>query len=194
MRYSASEKFEIIELVEQSSLSIRRTLAPIGIPRSTFYTTRLAHLTAPGVNAFRDTLIRIMSRAMARKVLTAFKGVLGEAQRRGNVAQNVAVGVSIGPDRRKAGLEVGRDIPTPDEIRRLLAAAPERARPLLVTAALTGLRASELRGLAWNDVDLKRGELHVRQRADRYGVLGRPKSRAGQRTIPLGPMVVNTLK
>src|SRR5215470_15691126 len=37
MRYSASEKFEIIELVEQSSLSIRRTLASIGIPRSTFY-------------------------------------------------------------------------------------------------------------------------------------------------------------
>jgi transposase-like protein len=34
---SASEKFEIIELVEQSSLSVRRTLAPIGIPRSTFY-------------------------------------------------------------------------------------------------------------------------------------------------------------
>ena len=37
MRYSASEKFAIIELVEQSALSIRRTLAPIGIPRSTFY-------------------------------------------------------------------------------------------------------------------------------------------------------------
>ena len=37
MRYSPSEKFEIIELVQQSSLSIPRTLAPIGIPRSTFY-------------------------------------------------------------------------------------------------------------------------------------------------------------
>src|SRR5258707_359260 len=37
MRYSASEKFEIIELVEQSSLSIRRTWAQMGIPRSTFY-------------------------------------------------------------------------------------------------------------------------------------------------------------
>ena len=37
MRYSASEKLEIIELVEQSSLSVRRTLTPIGIPRSTFY-------------------------------------------------------------------------------------------------------------------------------------------------------------
>ncbi len=37
MRYSASEKLEIIELVEQSSLSVGRTLASIGIPRSTFY-------------------------------------------------------------------------------------------------------------------------------------------------------------
>jgi integrase len=155
---------------------------------------RLAELTTPGVNRFRDSLCRTASRSMARKILTALKGVLSEAQRRGNVAQNVATGVTVGADKRKARLEVGKDIPAPDEIRRILAAALERARPLLVTAALTGLRASELRGLRWNDVDLKRGELHVRQRADRYGVIGRLKSSAGQRTIPLGPMVVNTLK
>ena len=37
MRYTAPEKLEIIELVERSSLSVRRTLAPLGIPRSTFY-------------------------------------------------------------------------------------------------------------------------------------------------------------
>ena len=37
MRYSASEKLEIIRLVEQSHLPVRRTLAQIGIPRSTFY-------------------------------------------------------------------------------------------------------------------------------------------------------------
>ena len=59
---------------------------------------------------------------------------------------------------------------------------------------MTGLRASELRGLHWADVDLKKAELHVRQRADRYGVIGAPKSKAGQRTIPLGPQVVNTLR
>ena len=33
MRYSASEKLEIIELVEQSTLSVGRTLASIGILR-----------------------------------------------------------------------------------------------------------------------------------------------------------------
>ena len=37
MRYSGSEKREIIKLVEQSTLSVCRTLASIGIPRSTFY-------------------------------------------------------------------------------------------------------------------------------------------------------------
>lgn len=37
MRYSASEKFEIIRLVEQSSLSVRQTLLQLGIRRSTFY-------------------------------------------------------------------------------------------------------------------------------------------------------------
>ena len=36
--------------------------------------------------------------------------------------------------------------------------------------------------------------IHVRQRADKYHVIGMPKSDAGQRTIPLPPMVVNTLR
>ena len=37
MRYSASEKLEIIWLVEQSSLPVKRTLEKLGIPRATFY-------------------------------------------------------------------------------------------------------------------------------------------------------------
>jgi putative transposase len=37
MRYVASEKLEIIRLVEGSHLSARRTLAKLGIPRTTFY-------------------------------------------------------------------------------------------------------------------------------------------------------------
>jgi len=37
MRYPASEKLEIIRLVEQSSLPVRRTLTKLGIPRATFY-------------------------------------------------------------------------------------------------------------------------------------------------------------
>jgi integrase len=56
------------------------------------------------------------------------------------------------------------------------------------------LRSSELRGLRWSDVDLKAAELHVRQRADGYAKIGKPKSDSGNHTIPLGPIVVNTLR
>jgi transposase-like protein len=37
MRYPAPEKLEIIKLVEQSHLPVRRTLDQLGIPRATFY-------------------------------------------------------------------------------------------------------------------------------------------------------------
>ena len=37
MRYAASEKAEIIRLVERSHLPIRRTLEKLGIPRATFH-------------------------------------------------------------------------------------------------------------------------------------------------------------
>ena len=37
MRYPASEKLEIIRLVEQSRLPAKRTLDRLGIPRTTFY-------------------------------------------------------------------------------------------------------------------------------------------------------------
>jgi putative transposase len=37
MRYPASEKTEIISIVEQSHLSVRKTLEQIGVPRATFY-------------------------------------------------------------------------------------------------------------------------------------------------------------
>ena len=37
MRYPACEKLEIVQLVEQSHLPVRRTLEKLGIPRATFY-------------------------------------------------------------------------------------------------------------------------------------------------------------
>jgi len=37
MRYPASEKLEITQLVEEIHLSARQTLDKLGIPRTTFY-------------------------------------------------------------------------------------------------------------------------------------------------------------
>jgi len=156
---------------------------------------KLTELTTPGVNAFRDGLLEKLSRPMARKVLVSLKSLLRDAQRRGNVSQNVAAGVKINATKRdKRKLKIGVDIPTADEVKKILQAAPEKWRRMLLVTTFAGLSASEARGLRWEDVKFKQGELHIRQRADRYNAIGKPKSEAGERTIPLGPHVLNTLK
>ena len=53
MRVSVSEKLELIRLVEGSSLSVRRTLAEIGLPRSTFYAGYKRYLDG-GLEALED--------------------------------------------------------------------------------------------------------------------------------------------
>ena len=155
-------------------------------------TIKLADLTPKKIENFRDDMLAHLSRPLARKVLTSLKSLLKVAK-----YAHVAADVTIGRSKRgEQKLEVGRDIPTPAEIKRLIdaAATDGKRRALLLTAALTGLRASELRGLRWSDVDLKAGELHVRQRADRYCVIGAPKSDSSLRAIPLAPDVLTALK
>ncbi len=53
MRYSADEKYEIIRLVEQSSLSVRQTLARLDIRKSTFYGW-LKRYQSGGIDALED--------------------------------------------------------------------------------------------------------------------------------------------
>lgn len=152
---------------------------------------KLANLTTKRLETFRDELVASLSRALARKVMTSLRSIL-KASSRAHVAANVR----IKRDKRKERkLEVGRDIPEPKEIKRLVAAATNaRLRALLLTVSLTGLRASELRGLRWSDVDLKDAELHVRQRADRFNKIGPPKSESSMRTLPIAPEAVAALR
>ncbi|MBA3447973.1 MAG: site-specific integrase [Pseudaminobacter sp.] len=166
--------------------------------------TILAKLTVPAVRSFEDRLRESgRSTAMMRKVLVSLGSLLADAQERGLVIRNAvrekSRSRSKGTDRRqerrqKGKLKVGVDIPTREEVKALVGALAGRWRPLLLTAIFTGLRASELRGLRWSDVDVDRREIRVHQRADRFNHIGRPKSESGERTVPAPPIVINGLK
>jgi integrase len=64
---------------------------------------------------------------------------------------------------------------------------------MLLTVAFKGLRASELRALRRKDIDVKAGELYVRQRADRFNKIGAPKSRSSRRNLPLEDVLTGAL-
>ena len=164
---------------------------------------KLSQLSAPAVRAFEDRLGHSLSPAMVRKIRGSLSGILADAQERGLVAHNIVRdlrarrrrGKERQAERRQRGkLKVGIDIPSPGEAKAIMAAARGRWRPLLLVAIFCGLRASELRGLRWSDIDLKKGELHVRQRADRYHEIGKPKSEAGERSVPIPPKVLAELR
>jgi integrase len=166
--------------------------------------TKLSDLSVPMVRAFEDKLLKEgRSSAMVKRVRCALSMLLSDAMERGLVARNVVRGLTSNrkrgkerqaEKRQKGKLKVGVHIPEPDEIRIIMAHLKGRWRPLLLTAMFCGLRSSELRGLRWQDVDLAKGEVHVRQRADRYNKIGNPKSEDGERTVPLLPLVLNALK
>jgi integrase len=165
---------------------------------------KLSEISAQVVRKFEDRLrAEGRSSAMIRKVLSSLGSLLADAQEQGLTARNAVRDLRRnrrrGKDRRadarqRGKLKIGVDIPSSEEIKAILAHAQGRWRPLLVVAVFTGLRASELRGLRWKDVNLGKSELHVRQRADRFNEIGRPKSAAGERVVPFGKFVANTLK
>ncbi|AWC22210.1 Integrase [Aminobacter sp. MSH1] len=166
--------------------------------------TLLSRLTVPVIREFEDRLAdEGRSPSMVRKVMVSLGSLLADAQERGLVIRNAVREKSRtkqkGRDRRqekrqKGKLKVGEDIPTRDEIKVIVANLWGRWRPLLLTAIFTGFRASEFRGLRWKDVDLEKREIHVHQRADRFNDIGKPKSEAGERTVPAPPIVISALK
>lgn len=68
------------------------------------------------------------------------------------------------------------------------------APAILSVLVFTGVRASELRGLAWSNIDFVAQQIRITRRADDKGMLGPPKSRAGNRAIPVSTFTLDALK
>lgn len=70
--------------------------------------------------------------------------------------------------------------------------------PLVLLAISTGARLGELLGLSWQDVDLKKKEINIRQSLQHSSLLGlfveTPKTKAGIRRISIPEETVKTLQ
>jgi integrase len=153
---------------------------------------KLAELTVPAVNAFADQL-RDSGRSadMMKRVVRSLGAIFKEARRRGLSAVAPTEGLELNLPERDDPRPV---IPTKPELQAIIGIAAGRWRPLVLVATFCGLRASELRGLRWCDVDLDARQIHVNQRADIYHKIGKLKSKSAYRSIPCPSLVLNTLR
>ena len=98
----------------------------------------------------------------------------------------------IGTDPLK-GLRLSKPKPTPQpcwqrtELQRIIDGATEPYRSVFIGLAETGMRIGELKHLAWEDVDLESGVVHIRPKND-----WRPKT-GDIRVIPLSPVLRSVL-
>lgn len=122
--------------------------------------------------------------ATVRYVRQVLRAALQQAVEMGVIAENPCDRVR--PERYRPPR---REMPSPEEIGRLLAAASgARWGPLVMLALATGMRLGELLGLRWGDVDLGAGVIRVqRQVVYLQGQLMEGPTKAGSaRTVPLG--------
>lgn len=80
----------------------------------------------------------------------------------------------------------------PAEIKALIGGLALRERTLVLLAASTGLRQSEIFGLKWGDIDFERGTMSV-IRSIVYGVVGPCKTEASQKPVPMHPTLADAL-
>ena len=88
-----------------------------------------------------------------------------------------------------------RTVPTvlmPAEIKALIDNLALRERTLVLLAASTGLRQSEIFGLKWQDIDFAQGTMNV-TRSIVYGVVGPCKTESSQKPVPMHPTLADAL-
>ncbi|MDU0343689.1 tyrosine-type recombinase/integrase [Bosea rubneri] len=152
--------------------------------------TKLTAVTAPSVQNLIDDLTGTMSLSSLKKVKGALVSLFKHAVTRGQAAINPARDVIL-PDNKRTVTRP--EYPTKAELRSIIEHALPRWRPFFRLATVTGMRASEMRGLLWKDVDVEGGVIHVRRRVDMYNQFGPPKSKTGTRDIPISEATVAML-
>lgn len=154
---------------------------------------KITAVTTGTIARFRDAMLadQDATEDRTKRTLKVLKAIFAYAMETRDLPRNPAAGVVV---KRAGRKRKTTDFPSKADLHRLIEAADPLFRPKVIIAAMTGLRAGELRGLTWDNVDLDRGFIHVRQRADSWSVMGDPKSEAGERAVPLSKFVVNTLK
>jgi len=143
---------------------------------------RLDEITLPHVREFMKALLaKELSPKTVLNAMVVLKEMFKHAVQWGYLDVNPAQYAE-----RPRSEDQEMQILTPPEIRRLLDAADEPVRTLLLCAVLTGMRRGELLGLRWEDIDLEDHRIFVR-RALWRGKFVTPKSRRSRRTIDLAP-------
>lgn len=153
-----------------------------------FASYRLCDIHTPDVQIFLNQKAERYSPAVLHHVRATLSRTFASAKEWGYVESNPAFGVRL-PPKRNVRPKITFE---PSRIAQIFEVVKEPHRTMILLAAVTGMRASEMFGLQWSDVDFDRHLLFVRRTYYR-GAFGLPKNNASERVIPLSPGLLGAL-
>jgi len=143
----------------------------------------LSELRPLDIQMFINRFARTYSKSVLKHIRAALNSLFSTAVTWRYLKENPAAGLRLPP-----GKPVVRAVVlTPAQISSLVKTLLSPYREMVMLAAVTGMRPSELWGLRWVDVD--ENGVHVRQRLYRRHI-GETKTKQSVRTIPLASEVL----
>ncbi|MGB9154233.1 MAG: site-specific integrase [Alphaproteobacteria bacterium] len=183
---------------ERSTVAKYRSHVEYHIAKTDLAPIIMSEITKPDMQLFVEYLETRLSTIMAQKVFLTLKIGMKYCRKRGWLRMMPTEDFSIENRDRESSGKI--EIPSKEDIKALLKVADEDITGIdgAVVRVLChcGLRPSEMRGLRRDGIfsDAAPANLKIMQRADIYNKIGKPKSRAGYRTIPLGPETLRSIK
>jgi len=154
----------------------KRTLDEIGTEAQQIFLTKLAR-----ANLSRKTVLNVVS---------TLSSILATAKSWGYVCQPVRYDALVFPCDE---VETEARFFTLQELGKILAAAREPYKTMFMVLAMTAMRAGEMLGLQWGDIDFDHRCIHIRRSAW-YGRVQTVKNMRSEATIPLpAPLAASLL-
>lgn len=141
--------------------------------------SRLDALGKEVQQVFVTRLSRTVSRKTARNVMDTLSAMLRKAKQWGYVCEDVDFRTL---DFAEAALKREPRFFTAEQVQQIIEAAPEPYKTMFMMLAMTGVRAGEMLGLQWGDIDFAAECIHIRRSAW-YGNTQTTKSKSS--TAPL---------
>ncbi|HVA07554.1 MAG TPA: tyrosine-type recombinase/integrase [Acidimicrobiales bacterium] len=163
-----------------------------------FGTKTLKAIKYDDVQALVNAWTKDLAPSTVGRQFTTLRAVMSAAVRSGKIGRSPCVGIKL-PEGAQPGSSPRRSlILAPEVVERLAEEVGGPLAPMVYLGAVLGLRWGEVAGLRVGDIDLDSGLLavsHQRTRGERGEMVeGRPKSRAGVRTLALPEGLVAMLR
>lgn len=168
---------EYLELHSKLKRSYYTDCKIVGLLKKFFGGKYLYGVTSLDIEKFKSQRAKEVSPATVNRALAVLKSMFNRALTWSKISSNPCKAVKKLQENNRRLRFLERE-----EISRLLDCCPEHLKPIVIVALNTGMRKSEILGLKWRDIDIKRGIIYLQNTKN-----------GEKREVPMNELVQKTI-